>query len=778
MSELTFGEWLKRQRMGKGLTREQFADQIGCAIITLRKIESEERRASEQIVLRIADIFNLPSAERSNLLKFARGDWTKAPTERPIEIPRPSADTRNNLRIPLSSLIGRAQEIVAVCEYLNTPDTRLVTLLGAPGIGKTRLSIAAARQLLEEFRDGVFFVELAPLEESSLVALTIAQTIGFAETPDTTPTERIRDGIGDKKMLIVLDNIEHVLDVIATLASDLLSTCPHLKILTTSREPIRCHGEWLYPVPVLIRPSEEELSSLSVEASMQFTALKLFAERARAVQPDFALTCDNLQIVTTICTRLDGLPLAIELFAARVHTLSVDDLLAQMTYAFVLSADGMRAVPARQKTLQNAIGWSYRLLPENEKTLYRRLAVFAGDWTLDTAQAVCADQDLSAGDIPHVLTQLVEKSLVVEEEAGGQRRYSMLETIRQYAHDKLLESHEIESTSNRHLAYFLKLAEEIEPTLHGPAQAASLDHMEAEMDNFRTALRWGLLHKPESGVLLTGALWLFWFMHSHFIEGKQWYEEALAVSDQVSKYAQMRLFIGVASSAMGRNNGGLVQSSSEQSLALARELNDTWGISMSLHHLGPILAAQGDHAQAQVLLEEGLEVSRRAGHWAVLLYILDDIGLLALHQKNYHQAELYFNAMSDLSQQHEEKWVYGHAISCLSELAYSQNQYEKAMELIRESLRFAIETGNTRLIAVNLNSAGTVFNRLGEPEKAARLFGATNTLAKSIDLFFNSMAAELKTIYPQLGEDKFTSLYAEGESLSAEKAIALAMNDE
>jgi tetratricopeptide (TPR) repeat protein len=252
-------------------------------------------------------------------------------------------------------------------------------------------------------------------------------------------------------------------------------------------------------------------------------------------------------------------------------------------------------------------------------------------------------------------------------------------------------------------------------------------------------------------------------------------EEALAVSHETSRFAQMRLYIGVASNAMGRNNKSLVQSSSEQSLALARELNNTWGISMSLHHLGPTVIAQGNPAQAQILLEEGLKVSREAGHWAVLLYILDDIGLLALDQKNYHQAELYFNEMRDLSQQHEEKWIYGHAIACLSELARSQKKYNKAIKLIRESLRFAIETGNTRLIVVNLRYAGTAFNGLNEPEKAVRLYGAANKLAKSLDLSLNSMEEESKAFHPQLSKDKFASLYAEGESLSVEQAVALAM---
>ena len=776
MTDLTFGEWLKRQRMGRGLTRDQLADQIGCATVTLRKIEAEERRPSEQIVTRIADIFNIQKNERASFLKFARGDWTKAPAERPIEIPHPSvAETRHNLRASLSSFIGRAHEIAAVRDYLNTPEMRLVTLLGPPGIGKTRLSLAIAREALADFRDGVFFVELAPLEDSQLVAFTTAQTLGFQEAPDKAPAQRISESIGDKKMLIVLDNIEHMLDATAALASDLLSACPRLKILTTSREPLRTPGEWLYPVPVLTSPTEAETSTLRPRDYFNFTALKLFHERARAVNPEFTLTSDNIQTVTSICTHLDGLPLAIELLAARVHTLSVDDLLAQMSYAFILSADGMRAVPARQKTLQNAIGWSYHLLSEAEKILFRRLSIFTGGWTLEAMTSACADENLPAEKISGILSRLVEKSLVVEQEAGGALRYSMLVTIRQFAHDRLADANEVEVVSNRHLAYFLKLAEETESKLHGPTQAESLDLMEIEMDNFRAALRWGLKHNHESGVLLAGAMWLFWYMHSHFAEANQWYGEAMVVSKNTTRLAQMRVLIGAGSNAMGRGDNENCASYSEQSLAIARELGNTWGIAMSLHHWGQVVKQFGDLATAQTLLEEGLAVARKSNHWAVLGYLLDDIGGLAIARNDYKQAELYWIEMRELSEKHGDKWDTGHTYCSLAYLACLQQNYKRAKELARTSLSLAVETNNTRLIAVDWKLLGVIAYHHGELKKAVRLFSAADQLARSIDTTIDPSEAEMNDIRTQMDIATIESLQVEGESMSMEQAIALAM---
>jgi len=778
LTEISFGEWLKRQRMGRGLTRDQLAHQIGCAAITLRKIEAEERRPSAQIVERLTEIFNIPPNERKAFISFSRGDWTKAPSEQRGETPwhDSTQSPRTNLRASLTSFVGRDKEVADVREYVSNPDTRLITLVGPPGIGKTRLSLAVGRESLPEFTGGVFFVELAPLEDQSLVALTIAQTLGFVETRDRFPSQQLKDEIGDKRILVILDNVEHVLDTTAIVVSDLLSACPRLKILTTSREAIHSPGEWLYPVPALHIPTPTELQSIDVDELSHFSAIKLFAERGRAVRPDFKLNADNVSAVTEICSQLDGLPLAIELIAARVRWMSAQALLSQLTDQFVLSADGMRAVPARQKKLLNAIGWSYNSLPGEEQTLFRRLGVFVGGWTLEEAQSVCSDESLDTDAIPVLLSRLLDKSLVFLQEQAGQARYQMLVTIHQYASEKLSEHHETGSTRNRHLGFFLKLAEEAETELHGSMQAIWLERLEIELDNLRAALHWGLGNKSEAGLRLAATLWLFWFMHAHFIEARQWYEGALSSSNDCPPYIKMRLLISAASNAMGRGDDAQTESYSEQGLAIARELGDAWGIAMSLHHLGGAALNRGDYQRAQTLLEEGLTLSRTSGHWAVMAYILDDIGILARQQNNFKQAEIYFNEMRDLPDQ-EGNWDKSYVLARLASLAYSQKEYERAKELGRQSLTLAIETSNTGLISENLKFLGLVTYGQGKLENAVRLFSAAEVLANSIEALLDPIDLELNELRDQMGETTFDTLQAEGRAMSLDQAIALALEE-
>ncbi len=783
MTEVSFGEWLKHQRMGRGLSREQLAHQIGCAAITLRKIEAEERRPSAQIVERLTEIFTIPSNERKAFLRFSRGDWAKAPSEQRGETPwRDSTQSpRTNLRTPLTSFIGRNKEVADLREYVSNPDTRLVTLVGPPGIGKTRLSLAVARESLPEFTDGVFFVGLAPLEDSNLVALTIAQSFGFVETHDRSPSEQLKDEIGDKHVLVILDNVEHVLDTTAILASDLLSACPHLKILTTSREAIRSPGEWLYPVPALNIPTPTELQSMDMDGLSHFSAIKLFAERGRAVRPDFKLNADNVNAVTAICSQLDGLPLAIELIAARLRWMSAQALLSQLTDQLVLSADGMRAVPARQKKLLNAIGWSYNSLPEKEQTLFRRLAVFVGGWTLEEAQTICSGDDLETDDIPVLLTRLLEKSLVFLQEQAGQARYQMLVTIRQYAHEKLSELQETERAQNRHLDFFLNLAEEGEVKLHGSQQPVWLERLESEMDNFRTALRWGLGNSAEAGFHLASALWLFWHMHNHFIEGRRWYDEALSISMGAPPLIQIRLLNGAASMAMGRSDIERTAALSEQCLALSQEQKNEWGLALSLHHLGIAVMWQGDYKRAQNLLEEGLVLSRKMGNWAIINYLLGDLGSLAGTQGDFEQARVYYEEFLALARKHADKWLNSFALQFLAILAYRQSNYSRARTYSEQALTLDNKSGDKRLLCCLLEIIGRVAFHQGKSEHAARLISAVDSLNKSIGILFDyDMPKEpsiVVTIREQLGKARFEALAAEGRAMSMEQAIALALEE-
>ncbi len=370
----SFGYWLRLNRKALDLTREALADRVGCSVSTIRKLEDEERRPSAQIAELLAEIFKIPSTERTAFLWFARGDRRSAPSQgdeeapwrvSPPEIPQPP---RSNLPATFTSLIGRNKDITAVHDYLTNPDIRLVTLIGAPGIEKTRLSIESARESLAHFPNGVFFVALAPLDQPSLIPSATLRALGYIEKNNLSPEERLIGGIANKRMLLVLDNCEHLIDNVVPLASSLLSACPRLKILTTSREALRIPGEWLYSVPALDMPKEN--SVVDIETISEFPAPVLFAERARAVRSDFALNAKNIRTVAAICSQLDGLPLAIELIAARVKTLSIEQIAARLDDRFALLTSGSRVASSRQQTLRATLDWSYELLAEAERELF------------------------------------------------------------------------------------------------------------------------------------------------------------------------------------------------------------------------------------------------------------------------------------------------------------------------------------------------------------------------------------------------------------------------
>jgi len=778
LADVSFGEWLKRQRKARGLTQEQLAGQLNCSTITLRKIEAEERRPSVQITQQLAEIFNIPSKERTSFLRFVRGDWRSAPGESIKEAPWrvSTVSPRSNVPSSLTALIGREQELAKLSEYLPNQSVRLITMIGPPGTGKTSLSLQVAREAFSDFVDGVFFVALAPLEDPSLVATTVVQTLGFVETPERSPFEQLKDGIGERQILIVLDNVEHLIEGTATLATDLLSACPHLKILATSREAMRVPGEWLFFVPPLNIPGD--LSSVDLETVSQFSALTLFAERARAVRSDFTLDAENIQAVATICARLDGLPLAIELVAARVRLMSPGSLLSHLNDQFVLSAEEMRSVSPRQRTLYSAVDWSYNLLTGKEQALFRRMAVFSGGWTLEAMQAICSGEGLEAHEILGLFMHLVDKSLANVQSLESGERFQALVTIRQYAKEKLAKSQEAEQVRNRHLDFFMKLAEEAEPKLHGGEQTIWLERLEREQGNFRVALKWGLGNRLEAGFRLASALWLFWFMHAHFIEGRQWYEEALSVCKDISPVLRIRLFTAAASNTMGRNDPEQTNLLSERGLSLAREHRDEWGIAMSLHHLGIAATWKGDYKRAQALLQEGLVLARQMGYWAITSYLLSDLGTLASLQGNYEQAIVFNEEGLSLSQAHGDRWGSSYNLLFLALIAYRQSDLDKAMELCKQALTLARELKDKRILFGQLELMGMLAFCQHQPERAAHLISAAEALTESIGVTFMPEEQDiLVTLREQLGNAKFESLSAEGRAMTMEQAIAYALEN-
>ena len=427
---VSFGDWLRRRRRALDWTQAELARRVNCAAATIRKIEADERKPSRQLAELLFAQLGVPAAQRPALLHAAR--YSIAPDDVPLDSPAmPAAWPSNNLPAPLTALIGREHDVARLRSYVLARDTRLVTLIGSPGIGKTRLSLQMAADLQLDFADGVFFVPLASITDPGLVAPAVAQTLGLVQADKRSDLELLAAGINDRQLLIVLDNFEQVVEA-APLAPELLAACPRLKLIVTSRESLRVPGEWLYPVPPLTIPDEAQSTRLSFEASTDFSALTLFAERARAVRPEFAMTPENFRTVAAICRQLDGLPLAIELVAARIRLMSPQMLLSRLTGDFTLRADGMRGVPSRQKTLHGAITWSYDLLSPPEQQLLAALSVFSGGFTLEAAQAVTQFPNV-IGD----LTSLLDKSLLVRmlNADDDEVRFNQLVMIHDFALD-------------------------------------------------------------------------------------------------------------------------------------------------------------------------------------------------------------------------------------------------------------------------------------------------------------------------------------------------------
>ena len=539
---------------------------------------------------------------------------------------------RNNLPAQPSALVGREREISEVCGRMREPGIRLLTLTGPGGTGKTRLGLQAAADLLDEHRDGVFFVGLADINDTALVPTAMAGALGVVESAELPLEDVLKEYLGRRELLLVLDNFEQVLDAVP-LVGKLLSACPKLKVLATSRATLRLNGEQEYPVPPLTLPDPGRLPP--VEMLERYEAVRLFAERARAVKPGFVLDGDA-PAVAEICARLDGLPLAIELAAARTRLLPPKAMLKRLGDRLKFLTGGARDLPGRQQTLRGAIDWSHDLLDEEDRHLFRRMSVFSGGRTLEAMEAICdAEGDL---DVLAAVESLLEKSLLRQEEGPeDEPRFVMLETIHEYAREKLEDSGEAVQTRRLHAEYFLALAEEAEPEFVGPDQIAWMDRIEAEHDNMRAALSWCMERREEWALRLAGALEVFWIARCHFSEGRRWSEEALTKVEEVSP-ARAKVLQGSGFMAFKEGDYEKARQSLEQSLALCRQSGDMKGEARSLCFLGEMATDLHDLKRASGLLAQSASISRRLGDEPDLAYTMNNLGALALYRGDLVEA--------------------------------------------------------------------------------------------------------------------------------------------
>jgi len=627
-----------------------------------------------------------------------------------------------NLPAQPTSLIGREQELAAVCSLLRRPAVRLLSLTGPGGIGKTRLGLQVASELLDEFRDGVYFIALALLSDSTLVPATIAQTLGLRESGSLPLHTLLRDYLRDKQMLLLLDNVEQIPEAGVSVA-DLLAVAPGLKVLMTSRVALHLYGEHEYVVPALALPDLKHLPPL--ERLTQYEAVRLFVERSQASKADFAVTPANAPAIAEICARLDGLPLAIELAAARSKYFAPQALLARLEHRLQLLTGGAVNLPERHQTLRNTIAWSEHLLEPGEQMLFRRLGVFVGGCTLEAAEAICnASGDLPM-DVLDGLPSLVDKSLHQQVEGvDGAPRFTMLATIREYALERLEASSEAGAVRRWHAAYYLALAEQAEPELDGAQQHTWLDQLRQDYDNFRAALGWIIEQDAaELGVRLVDALDNFWFLAGYISEGRRW-ATALVAQARATWPAELRAQALRAVGWMAWQQGDYAAARGllEESAALYRQLGDRRSLAGVLNPLGRALLFQGEHARARVLLEECTALSREVGDHSELAMSLLGGASLAMDQADYAAARTLLEQSLSIYRTLGEPWGIGLTVNYLGDVARCEGDYEQAAAHYQQSLSLFQAQGIQVEIAAVLHNLGYVALGQGDPQHARAYF--------------------------------------------------------
>jgi predicted ATPase/transcriptional regulator with XRE-family HTH domain/Tfp pilus assembly protein PilF len=754
----SFAEVLRRYRVAAGLSQEALAERAGLSVRGVSDLERGLSRAPRLYTLaRLGQALGLTEPARQALARAA-GYEVAEPVASPGPAPAPVthlpgaadamsttsvAPARHNLPAPLTSFIGREREVETIKRSLMS--TRLLTLTGPGGIGKSRLAAAVAGAVAPMYADGVWLVELASLADPALVPQAMAAALGVREQANRPVHETLGRSLGPKHLLLVLDNCEHVLGACAALAETLLRGCPEVRILTTSRQVLGVAGEAAWRVPSLAVP--EATGREPLDRLVEYPAVRLFAERARAVRSGFTITPRNAPAVAEICRKLDGVPLAIELAAARVKMLSPEDIAARLHDRFRLLTGGSRTAPPRHQTLRAAMDWSYDLLTPAERVLLRRLSIFAGGLTLEAAEAVCAGNGIQAADVLDLLSELVDKSLVLAEPVTGEHvRYWLLETIRQYGAERLEEAGEAAMLRRRHVAWALALAERTPRWT-----AAQLARLAVEHDNLRAALRSSIADaargdsgQASAGLRLGAAMWAFWYAHGYYAEGSGFLAELLRLPvAHVPGPARVGALVAAGHLAASQSRYQEAQAFLDESLTLAELLGDQQAVARAFHYQGMLAMARGDMARARALAQRSLELNRRLGKSRRELYNLLLLGRIDLSEEDTPAAARRAQESLALAKDLEDAYGVATSLEFLGRAAARRGELARARELLEQALAWARQLQHPHSMCGPLLALGQLGISRGETLDARRLLIEALTLANAAgEMYFVADALE------------------------------------
>ena len=766
----SFGSRLRRLREAAGLSQEELASKAGLSARAISVLERGERkRPYPHTVRSIADALALTEEERVALFTAVPGRSAAAPALSGTGLPP----------TPTTALVGRARDLKGVANFLGQSGVRLLTLTGTGGVGKTRLAMEAVREAAGLFPDGAAFAALAPVGDAGLVVPTVARLLGLREAGGRSPLEALRAHLSGKRFLLVLDNFEHVLEA-APEVGGLVESCPSLTVLVTSRAPLRVRGEQEYPVgPLALPPSTDSPAAEEVAGS---SSGRLFAERAHAASPAFEITEENASAVASICRRLDGLPLALELVAARTRFLGPAALLSRLDRA--LEAGGARDLPQRQRTMRGTLDWSHELLHDPEKELFRRLSVFAAGFTLEAAEHVCAAGAVEVEEVLVLLGNLVEQSLVVAEiSPEGGTRYRLLEPVRQYALEKLEEGGEVEKAKRRHAAFYLALAEEAEPLIKGHDQVEWLDRLEAENDNLRGAIGWSLeADDAQTAARFGWALGMYWVMRARSGEGRLLMEQTLE-RDGGELPAQMRAraLFALAVCVYGSGDDERLMAVAEEGAALFRRAGDRHGEAQALGMSGFAALQLGELDRASRTFDESLEIYRdHEDAWGAA-HVLDHLTILSLRRGDHRRAAGYAEEALALARRTGDRLAGNITLYLLAQMAWAADDHERATRYLRESLAMAFGLADKVNSAYCMQGLAAVAGARGEPRRVARLLGASEALLEAAGLVLYAYARNelhqraASAARDLLGDQAWTAAHDEGQAMSFEEAVAYAL---